>query len=105
MTLELDFEKANFARIEAKGPPLGLFSSAEYREYEMILPKEFIMMLVSDGILEILPQKKLSNKLEYLETLIDNFDTSLQTITEKVSLTEKTQNPDDITFLMINRRS
>lgn len=91
-------------KIETKGPPVGMFRNARYREYELILPPEFTMLMVSDGILEILPQERLEDKLSYLEALMETKRPTIQEILGKLELTEEAQVPDDVTFLMVEKR-
>jgi serine phosphatase RsbU (regulator of sigma subunit) len=91
-------------RIDTKGPPIGMFRNARFREYELILPPEFTMLMVSDGILEILPQERLDDKLSYLESLMGTKSPTIQKILGKLELSEEAQVPDDVTFLMVEKR-
>ena len=104
LDLELDFSKGRSARIQSKGPPIGLFMEAKYREYELRLPDEFLLLMISDGILEIFEEKNLEKKLAYLDKLVNNLDIDIADIMKKLSLDNDTPITDDITFLMVKRR-
>lgn len=101
--LELDFSRGRSARIQSKGPPLGLFIEAKYREFELRLPDEFLLLMISDGILETLKEESLEKKLAFLDTIVNSLDIEISEILEKLSLDNETSIPDDITFLMIKR--
>lgn len=94
----------NTVKIETKGPPVGMFQNAHFREYELILPAEFTMLMVSDGILEILPQTKLKDKLKYIESLMGTKSATIAEILGKLELSEEAQVPDDITFLLLKKQ-
>lgn len=96
--------KVNTGRIRVKGKPVGLFHGAQYKAYEMVLPEEFLILMISDGILEILPFPTLREKLDYLDTIVEHMDMEIHGLLEKLELNNGSVLPDDITFLMIKRR-
>jgi serine phosphatase RsbU (regulator of sigma subunit) len=77
---------------------------AKYREYELRLPDEFLLLMISDGILETFEEKNLEKKLAYLDKLVNNLDIHIADIMKKLSLDNDTPITDDITFLMVKRR-
>jgi serine phosphatase RsbU (regulator of sigma subunit) len=99
-----EVHKTNTGRISVKGKPVGLFHDIDYTSYQMILPEEFLILMVSDGILEVLPHKSLKDKLAYLDNVIKDLNTDIDTLMEKISIKDHERLPDDITFLMIKRR-
>ncbi len=93
------------ALLSAKGFPVGLFRACEYNKRELELPARFVLVLVSDGILEVLPVKHIEEKLGLLESLVDEPQPSLEGIVARLGLRELKEIPDDITILMIKRMS
>jgi serine/threonine protein phosphatase PrpC len=63
------------------------------------------MALISDGILEVLPQPRLRDKLRFLLSLISNDSTTIAAVVRELALNQENTLPDDITFLMIRKRS
>ncbi|ANG63620.1 hypothetical protein A8C75_14805 [Marinobacterium aestuarii] len=98
-----DGTRADFVGI--KSLPVGLFEFASYDTVELQLPPGFIMALISDGILEVLPQPRLRDKLGFLLSLISNDSTTIAALVRELALTQENSLPDDITFLMIQKRS
>jgi serine phosphatase RsbU (regulator of sigma subunit) len=96
--------RMNTGRIKVKGKPIGLFHGAQYKSYEMVLPDEFMILMISDGILEVLPQTTLKEKLQYLDTIIDDLNIEIKGLMDKLKINNGSVLPDDITFLMIKRR-
>lgn len=88
-----------------KSLPVGLFEFATYETVELQLPPRFIMALISDGILEVLPQPRLRDKLRFLLSLISNDSTTIAAVVRELALNQENTLPDDITFLMIRKRS
>jgi serine phosphatase RsbU (regulator of sigma subunit) len=84
---------------------VGLFEFATYETVELQLPPRFIMALISDGILEVLPQPRLRDKLRFLLSLISNDSTTIAAVVRELALNQENTLPDDITFLMIQKRS
>ena len=90
--------------LESKSLPVGLFSFADYQPYTLDLPDRFTMILISDGILETLPQSHLKEKLDYLLSLVDSIDTSVESLARQLKLDQASTLPDDVTILLITRR-
>jgi sigma-B regulation protein RsbU (phosphoserine phosphatase) len=89
--------------VECKSLPLGLFSSADYRDEVLELPESFTMTLISDGILEILPLSNLQQKLDLLLSKIQSMSISVDSLTRELKLDQANTLPDDITILLIKR--
>jgi sigma-B regulation protein RsbU (phosphoserine phosphatase) len=98
------FDSKDVKYIRKNSCPVGLFTFSEYQPLELPLPPEFIIMLFSDGILEILPQKTLKDKQIFLLSIINRMDTTINSIIEQLDLSSKNNLPDDITLLMVKRR-
>ena len=89
--------------VEAKGSPLGLFDFADFSTISRELPEHFLLTIFSDGILEVLPQTELDDKLAFLESLADSETVSISDIIETVGLEKVESLPDDVTVLTVRR--
>ncbi|CAH0990519.1 Regulator of RpoS [Sinobacterium norvegicum] len=105
LPLPVIVSEANKPRfIEGKGMPVGLFEQADFVEQTISLPPSFTLSLFSDGILEILPPKNLTDKEQYLLQLFTNRPESMQQLSRAFKLDEVKDAPDDIAVLMISKR-
>ena len=59
--------------------------------------------MISDGILEVLPQSKLQDKLAFLLSLVKKSGVSIDSLIQELNLDEECTLPDDITLLLIKR--
>ncbi len=83
--------------------PVGLFEEAEFPDRHLHLADEFLLLLVSDGVLEILPGESIKNKQEVLLNSIGSGITNLRDLSGSLGLSNEQRLPDDITFLMVKR--
>jgi serine phosphatase RsbU (regulator of sigma subunit) len=90
--------------IHCKSKPVGLFEGVSFPRYELALPQNFLLLLLSDGIFELIPEK--SNKECYndLLTWAGNTETIFDDITRELGLGADTQLVDDVTMLAITRQ-
>lgn len=89
--------------LEGKGLPVGLFEDAVYEDAVIDLPRQFSLTILSDGILEVLPQKSLQEKEDYLLSVIQEGPTTIEALTEKLGLNAIQEAPDDIAVLILAR--
>ena len=89
--------------LEGKGLPVGLFEDAVYEDVIIDLPQQFSLTILSDGILEVLPQKSLQEKEDYLLSVIQEGPTTIEALTEKLGLNAIQEAPDDIAVLILAR--
>ena len=90
--------------IESRGKPVGMFEFAEYQNGTVILPERFALVLLSDGVFEILPQSEIKGKLTFLLSLFNSDRITINHLSRglKVDSAGKTL-PDDITIMLIKR--
>jgi serine phosphatase RsbU (regulator of sigma subunit) len=90
--------------IRCKSRPIGLFEGVQFPSYELPLPRKFLLLLLSDGIFELLPDR--SNKECYNQLLksVGNAVTIFDDITQGLGLGMDTQLVDDVTMLVITRQ-
>ena len=89
--------------VEKKGTPVGLFKSPVFRAEELELPESFSMMMISDGILEILNQETIEEKTSFLHSLLEHGKTDIDKVINIMGLDNRSSFPDDVTFLMIKK--
>jgi sigma-B regulation protein RsbU (phosphoserine phosphatase) len=90
--------------LEYRGRPVGLFDDAEFTAHEVALPEQFALLLVSDGILDLLPQPTVKEKQAALSGWMEHVDTGVDVLVEHLRLEKQAQLPDDITLMMVSRR-
>lgn len=83
------------------GRPVGLFEDAVFKQNRIALPPQFVLVLVSDGILELLPQDSLQARYEtMLRQCVDNRN-AIDELTVGLDILADKHLPDDITFLVV----
>ncbi|MDX1606665.1 MAG: SpoIIE family protein phosphatase [Candidatus Competibacterales bacterium] len=88
---------------ETHDKPLGLFDFAQYRNVVLQLPERFAFALLSDGILELLRQSQIKEKLTFLLGLFENDRVNLTAFGERLGLNRNRLLPDDVTLLLVKR--
>jgi serine phosphatase RsbU (regulator of sigma subunit) len=96
-----DGERARY--ITKKSLPIGLFDFASYQTESIQLPSHFAMVLISDGILETLPQTSLGDKQAFLLDIINGTDLTIENLIQELGLDRAGPLPDDVTLLLIER--
>jgi len=90
--------------LSSRSRPIGLFDEASYKTQEYELPERFGLVLVSDGVLELLPpdtkRTRIQNFLNFLQPELD-----LEVMIKGFRLPEDEPLPDDVTFLLVTRES
>lgn len=89
--------------LKYKGRPVGLFDDSRFEEHTLKLPDEFAFYLVSDGLLELLPQSSLQEKFCTLIDHVMEAGPSLDKFIAGFGLNDTTEYPDDITVFRIDR--
>jgi serine phosphatase RsbU (regulator of sigma subunit) len=88
--------------IECSGRPLGLFGEARYSLHEVSLARVRRLLMVSDGILELLTGESGENRLEPLKALLLE-GADLDGIVQGLGLGLGVRCRDDITLLLVER--
>jgi len=83
--------------------PVGLYDFAEYQSTEITINKDFSILLISDGILDVLLQNSLKDKEKFLLSLLHDQETSFQSVLDKLNFINQDELPDDITFCMLQK--
>ena len=89
--------------LEPAGTPVGLFVEPEFMEEQVQVSHESALLIISDGILELLPQASVKEKRNLIRHIFSRPGINLQELTEELGLSRQYSFPDDITFLMLKR--
>jgi sigma-B regulation protein RsbU (phosphoserine phosphatase) len=89
--------------LTCRGRPIGLFRDSQFHETPLEMPPGSSLLLVSDGILELLPEPSLREKLDALRSPLTGNTQTLDEIIGRLGLKEIEDLPDDIALLMIHR--
>jgi len=90
--------------IESRGKPVGMFEFAEYHNQSLPLSERFALALLSDGVLEILPQSKIADKLTFLLSLFNSEKITMNSLSRGLGIDNAGNDlPDDISLLLIKR--
>jgi len=86
-----------------KGKPVGIFEDAEWEGEVIQLPKDksFEILVFSDGVFEILPEKELIQKENCLQELLSRQSAGLEDISALLNIDVNSSVPDDIAILRI----
>ena len=91
--------KADF--LPGKGKPAGIFSDATWAVEQMHLPQRFALVLLSDGVYDLLADKDIADKerrlLNYLATSSDN----IEQLKEVLFIDDIEDPQDDISVLLL----
>jgi serine phosphatase RsbU (regulator of sigma subunit) len=85
------------------GFAVGILQDAQFSCQELSLPEKFILLLCSDGVIEILPGKNLGEKENTLMNVLDSMQSTIKELFQKLTLSDTEMPPDDIAMLMIKR--
>jgi phosphoserine phosphatase RsbU/P len=91
--------------LTGRGMPIGLFDEPIYSEQKINLPASFELMLFSDGVLEVIPEKTLLAKEQHLLNIIKHNSNTVDGVLEKLGIHEGVTLPDDIAVMTIREIS
>lgn len=88
--------------IKDKGFSVGNFDIAKYTRYERVLPDKFNLLVMTDGVIDIMPLNENSDKEKFILDLYkEDEHIGIKTILERIGYNSKTKLPDDLTILKI----
>lgn len=91
--------------LEGKGFPVGIMKNATYQRYTLNLNVNMRLLLFSDGIAEILPEKDMEAKEKLLLSLVTEGEGKISHFIMQLGLENKKNLPDDVTILSMSRIS
>jgi len=83
--------------------PVGLFEWASYTAHQIPLSSSFKLLLVSDGVLEVMALTGTAKKEELLHDLVESDDIELDTLVDRIRARLPGMPPDDIALFQIER--
>jgi len=87
--------------LDAPGFPVGLFDEADFSSHSIALPERFSLLLVSDGVLELLTGDQTDDVQESLLQQLQHSGTDLEAVTTVLGVDAQRELPDDVTFLQV----
>jgi serine phosphatase RsbU (regulator of sigma subunit) len=96
-------EEGKIEQLSDAGTPVGIFGSPEFLEHAVELSSDSTLLVISDGILELLPNATVREKRELISNIFLDENGDLEAITDRLGLSRQYSFPDDITFLMVRR--
>jgi phosphoserine phosphatase RsbU/P len=95
--------------VEKNGFPLGFIKDTIYKTGVLKFPEKFLLLLISDGILELFSDENQEAHKNHLLTIIEGYDTNIADIRQEILRLLELQGdkkvPDDISYLLINKRA
>jgi serine phosphatase RsbU (regulator of sigma subunit) len=88
--------------LECSGRPLGLFADARYSRRDASLESTKRMLLVSDGVLELLPDPPGQPKIERLVSTLKS-ETGIDALVRGFRIDPSAHHRDDVTLLLVER--
>jgi serine phosphatase RsbU (regulator of sigma subunit) len=98
----LYYDGCEVRTLECPGRPVGLFDDAEFRVWQHELPDECVLVLVSDGVLELMSEDAMLKRYGALLAGTQGMD--LDEMTAGLDILADKHLPDDIAFLVISRQ-
>ena len=91
--------------LQGEGSPVGLMTQAVFTEETVTLPSQFVLALLSDGVLELLGEGNLIEKEAALLTRLEGPLEGPRGLTERLGLQSIDPNhlPDDVAALFVSR--
>ena len=89
--------------LTGKGKPVGIFDDAEWEGEVIQLPRDkpFEILVFSDGVFEVLPEKDLIGKEQHLQELVSRQSASTDKVRAALNIDSDASLPDDIAILRI----
>jgi serine phosphatase RsbU (regulator of sigma subunit) len=87
--------------LDAPGFPVGLLDEADFVSHSIKLPERFSLLLVSDGILELLKSVQSEDTQEVLLQRIEPVGLGIEAVTAALGVDGQRELPDDVTFLLV----
>lgn len=81
--------------------PVGLFDEAVYEDRMHALPEGFALVLLSDGVMELMGDGSLAEKEARLLQVVGNGAVTVETLSRELQLDRSRRAPDDVAMLFI----
>lgn len=87
--------------VQGKGMPVGLFDDAVYEDRILALPEGFALVLLSDGVMELMGTDSLADKEQRLLDLVGSGALDVGALSRGLALDADQELPDDVAMLVI----
>ena len=87
--------------LPGKGKPAGIFKDATWAVEEIQLPEKFALVLLSDGVFELLPGKEIADKEARLLRYLSNRSVSLKALKKGLFIEGIKDLQDDVSVLLL----
>jgi serine phosphatase RsbU (regulator of sigma subunit) len=89
--------------LDAPGFPVGLLDGADFVSHSIALPERFSLLLVSDGVLELLAGTKTDDVQEVLLQRLQESGLSIEAVAAVLGVDARPELTDDVTFLLVSK--
>ncbi len=89
--------------LPGKGKPVGIFEDANWVIEELSLPEDFALVLLSDGVFDLIPDKDLADKEQTLLSYLAAGSNDIDNLKEKIFVDYIEDPRDDISVLLLSR--
>lgn len=87
--------------LDSPGFPVGLLDEADFVSHSIALPEHFSLLLVSDGVLELLQSDQSDDIQEVLLQQLERTGLGIEAVTAALGVDARRELPDDVTFLLV----
>ena len=89
--------------LPGKGKPAGIFEDATWVVEEMTLPERFALVLLSDGVFDLVPDKEIVDKEQTLLKYLASSSVTIDKLKEVLFVDDIEDPQDDISVLLLTR--
>ena len=97
-------EKGGAYYLSGGGFPVGVKGKGSYKTEKMVFPKGGRLILVSDGVTEVLPAGSLEEKEQMLLKWVAEGGGRIQGLLSALGVSEERELPDDLTILLLSQQ-
>lgn len=87
--------------LPGKGKPAGIFDDVRWQVEQIQLPEKFALVLLSDGVYELLPEKHIDAKEAALLNSLSHSNQSMDALKQALNLDSIKEPQDDISVLLL----
>ncbi len=104
LPLPVLYDQGEARFLSGSGKPLGLFDGAQWQVQKALLPShDFSLLLFSDGILEMIESKELSQKENALLAQVKEAGANIDAMVNQLGINDVQELPDDVAVLSIKK--
>ena len=89
--------------LQGAGKPVGIFADASWKVEEVVLPERSALILLSDGVFDLMPQRQIAEKEAAILECLAEHSGDLDDLKRVLSIDTVTEPQDDISVLLMTR--